>query len=84
MANTTEAELRKKNKTLTILGSYPSENVALTTTCARISEVFRGGEFAPGYGSALGMVGGVKLAVGSFVIWNSAGSNYRCRDRYYP
>lgn len=84
MADTTEAELRKKNKTLTILGSYPSENVALTTTCARISEVFRGGEFAPGYGSALGMVGGVKLAVGSFVIWNSASSSYRCRDRYYP
>jgi hypothetical protein len=84
MANTTEADLRKKNKTLTILGSYPSENAALTTTCARISEVFRGGEFAPGYGSALGMVGGVKLAVGSFVIWNSGSSNYQCRDRYYP
>ena len=46
--------------------------------------LFKGGEFAPGYGGALGMVGGVKLAVGSFVIWDSGTSKYKCRDRYYP
>ncbi len=84
MANMTEADLRKKYKTLTILGSYSAQDQALKTTCGRISDVFRGGEFAPGYGGALGMVGGVKLAVGSFVIWDSGTSKYKCRDRYYP
>jgi hypothetical protein len=71
----TEAHLKQRYKTITILGKYQTKTDAIRQTCRSLSNIRRGGEFAHG---ALANIGGGTFMVSEFV--KSQGKGFVCRQ----
>jgi RHS repeat-associated protein len=74
LTRTTEADL-KKQKNVTVLASYQTEDQARGATCGQMSGFYRKGEFSAG---SLAVIGGHQYCVVEFGVYDEAQKRFTC------